>query len=280
MFVSPTVNLRPDPSTLYAHAQEYVKTLDELGRFRNFFLQRIPELEEVAKAQKVLGASREARRTWEIETPYSEKERRLLREAEGKDRLLLLDEWVSRSSDGDFPSAGVSQNLGSAVYPRRVGRPCRVEPVRPFESGEVPGGREWVFGWCDCQAQRSCYTRSSCRVCLLHVPCGEFSQMMLARIVEVLEIFRKCVLDLYVAFKDAWEILQPSVRYHPVGELVEDPCAFCAVPLTAGSSCVPVNGARGSQGIICFVLHPLFLGGFDYFALTVMNMRGMSPSLT
>jgi hypothetical protein len=252
MFVSPTVNLRPDPSTLYAHAQEYVTTLDELGRFRNFFLQRIPELEEVAKAQKVLGASREARRTWEIETPYSEKERRLLREAEGKDRLLLLDEWVRD------PRTAISHlQEFHKTWDRLSTHAGWVDPagwnlldlLRVGKSlGYVSGYLEAVIAKHNghtIQGPVAEYAYSMCRVGV--------SQMMLARIVEVLEIFRKCVLDLYVAFKDAWEILKPSVRYHPVGELVDwdEPCAYCGVPLTAGSSCVPVNGARGSQGIIC-----------------------------
>lgn len=267
MFVSPTVNLRPDPSTLYSHGTQYIKTLGELKRFRNFFKQRIPELEEVSKAQRVIDASSEARCTWEIETPYSEKERRLLREAEGKDRLLLLDEWVQNPQ-------------GAIAYLEEFHKTWdRLSTHQGWTAPEgwnlldllrVEKSLEYVGGYLDAviakhngqaiQGPVAEYSYSPCRVGV--------SQMMLARIVEVLEIFRKCVTDLYVAFEEAWEILKPSVRYHPVGELVDwdEPCAHCGVPLTVGSCCVPVNGTRGSQGLVCSSCIP-FEKGVSFISL-------------
>ena len=40
MFVSSTVNLRPDPSTHYSHSAKYSHALQEVKRFKHFFLGR------------------------------------------------------------------------------------------------------------------------------------------------------------------------------------------------------------------------------------------------
>tara|TARA_R110001583_G_scaffold1589_6_gene12395 strand:+ start:157 stop:960 length:804 start_codon:yes stop_codon:yes gene_type:complete len=247
MFLSPTVSLRKDPSTEYAHTDRYSETLRELKRFRSFLTDLISELYEVAKAQGVLDAT--------VQKYRSSKETvELLDVAMGKRHLLLLDEWIEKPHDTisklkEMESTwiratthqGWADPVGWNIFDILKAEHCILQMSVYLDRVMAKHGAHIL------QGPVVEPTHSMCRVGV--------SQLMMARKLQVLDIFRSCLRDLYKAFYEAWKVLKPSMNlnYKPLGGEVdwESECEVCGVSIGIGSYCVPVNGTRGYRFLVC-----------------------------
>jgi hypothetical protein len=250
MFVSSTVNLRPNPSTHYSHSQKYAHALQEVKRFKHFFMNRVGELGRIHDARKALDATVQKHRS-------SEETVRLLSLAEGEGHYLLLDEWVADPSSSIRELKEFHRTWFRAVTHQGWTDPAGwsvldlIQVLRCFHQVDVYLDRVVA----EHESRILHGPRTEWNTCPVSV-----SQMLSSVVLESLSIFRSCVDELSLAFREAWEVLEPRLQYQPEsGELdwsnpswpKAQGCAACGTELASGDPCIAVNGTRGAQGLVC-----------------------------